>query len=335
MSKLRILVTGGAGFIGSNLARSLLGREEQVERVVVLDKLTYAGSLENLSGLENDPRFRFVQGDILDRELVRGLLIEESVNRVMHLAAESHVDRSIVSADYFVQTNVIGTQRILETSLERWEENLGFRFLHVSTDEVYGSLKAGEAPFTESSPYAPNSPYAASKAGGDHLVRAWHRTYGLPVVLTHCSNNLGPRQHREKLIPRLIHRLLSGQALPIFGDGLNVRDWIWVGDHCEALFRAMEQGVIGESYLIGANAERTNLQIAQGIVETVQALRPELIHGPLDSLIDFVEDRPGHDWRYAVDSTKLRKQTGWEPRVSFEEALERTVRWYLQSSREA
>lgn len=324
----RILVTGGAGFIGSNLVHYLLSEAEgeygiEVARIVVLDKLTYAGNPANLAGL--DGRHRLVVGDIGDMKLVRELLREESINSIVNLAAESHVDRSIKNSTQFIETNVVGLQRLLEVARERFE--LGtkmedFRFLHVSTDEVFGSLAPDDLPFTESMAYAPNSPYSASKAASDHLARAWFHTYGLPVITTNCSNNYGPRQFPEKLIPLMIHKMQTGDSLPIYGDGSNIRDWLYVKDHCRALALTLLRGVPGETYNIGGDCELSNLEV-------INALR--LCFGETKSEIEFVNDRPGHDLRYAIDSSKIETQLGWTPRESFESGLERTVRWYKEN----
>jgi len=328
-----VLVTGGAGFIGSCLVRQLIGGREW--RVVNLDKLTYAGNLDSLKGVMDEPCHVFVQGDIADAELVPGLLEERRPAAVVHLAAESHVDRSIDGAADFVQTNVVGTFSLLEAVRRYWrglppEERQRFRFLHVSTDEVYGSLGPTGA-FLETTPYAPRSPYSASKASSDHFVRAYYHTYGLPTLVTNCSNNYGPYQFPEKLIPLMILGALEGKPLPVYGDGGNVRDWLFVEDHCEALRTVLRAGEPGETYNIGGNCERTNLQIVEQICAAVDRLRPGLGHAPCRGLIAFVEDRPGHDRRYAIDAGKICRQLGWRPRQDFESGLERTVRWYLEN----
>jgi dTDP-glucose 4,6-dehydratase len=312
---MNVLVTGGAGFIGSNLVRLLLA-ERPGWRVVNLDRLTYAGNAENLAGLERDPRYRFVRGDIANGELVAEVMRSEAIDAVMHLAAESHVDRSILSPAIFIETNVRGTQVLLEAARE-----LGVkRFLHVSTDEVYGSL--GETGlFTEETPLAPSSPYSASKAGSDLLALAYAHTFGLPVVVTRCSNNYGPYQFPEKLIPLMIANALRDLPLPVYGDGLNVRDWIHVEDHCRGLVAALERGRPGEVYNLGASSERRNIEIVKAVLAAV---------GKPESLIRYVKDRPGHDRRYAIDSSKARRELGWEPRHLFEAALGETVRWYRE-----
>jgi dTDP-glucose 4,6-dehydratase len=311
---MNVLVTGGAGFIGANFVRRLIATSE--DRVVNLDLLTYAGNLENLAGLEQHPRYRFVRGDIDDRQLVRGLLAEESVEAVVHFAAESHVDRSLDAPRAFLQTNLLGTQTLLEEARQAQVA----RFLQVSTDEVYGSLGPAEAPFTETSPLAPNSPYAASKAAADCLCRAYHHTYGFPVLVTRCSNNYGPYQFPEKLIPLMIANALEGKPLPIYGDGQNVRDWLYVADHCAALELVLRQGAPGAVYNIGGGSEQRNLDL-------VKLLLNQLGQG--EELISFVADRPGHDRRYAIDAGKLRRELGWAPVHSFADGLAATVQWYL------
>ena len=328
---MSILVTGGAGFIGSNFVLDWFAHGD--ERVVNLDKLTYAGNLANLQSLEGDSRHIFVRGDICDAELLRHLLAEHAVRAIVHFAAESHVDRSIHGPAAFVQTNVVGTFSLLEQARAYWEGLSGerreqFRLLHVSTDEVYGSLGPRDPAFTETTPYAPNSPYSASKAGSDHLVRAYHHTYGLPVLTTNCSNNYGPFQFPEKLIPLMVLNGLEGKPLPVYGDGANVRDWLYVEDHCTALRTVLERGVPGETYNIGGGAERSNLEVVKGICALLDRLAPTA--GRHEELIRFVADRPGHDRRYAMDSSKLSRALGWSPRESFETGLERTVRWYLE-----
>ena len=322
-----LLVTGGAGFIGCNFVRLVLA--ETRSRVVVLDKLTYAGSLENLADVLGDPRLAFVQGDIADRVEVRRVFAEHRPDAVVNFAAESHVDRSIEDASAFIQTNIVGAFELLEAA-RRWagEAGEGFRFLHVSTDEVYGSLGPTGA-FQETTPYAPNSPYAASKAGADHLVRAYHETYGLPALITNCSNNYGPYQFPEKLIPLMTLNALEGKSLPIYGDGGNVRDWIYVEDHCRGVLAALQRGRPGEKYNLGGRSERTNLQIVDALCEILETERPAACS--YKELKTFVADRPGHDRRYAIDDEKARTELGWEPRQSFESGLRATVRWYLQN----
>jgi len=336
-----ILITGGAGFIGCNFVRLALA--ETGARLVVLDKLTYAGSLENLSGVLDDPRFTFVLGDITDRSTLRQLFAEHRPTAVVNFAAESHVDRSIEDASAFIQTNVVGTFELLEASRRHVaglpaDEAAAFRFLHVSTDEVYGSLGPTGA-FAETTPYAPNSPYAASKAGADHLVRAYHETYGLPALLTNCSNNYGPHQFPEKLIPLMVLNALEGKPLPIYGDGGNVRDWIYVDDHCRGVLTVLQKGQPGGKYNLGGRSERTNLQIVDGICEILESERPAAGNPALrdkgiasyQDLKKFVADRPGHDRRYAIDDTKARTELGWETRHDFASGLRATVRWYIDN----
>ena len=330
-----VLVTGGAGFIGSCLVRRLI--RDQRWRVVNLDNLTYAGNLDSLAEPLASPRHEFVQGDIGDAALVNALLANHQPDAVLNLAAESHVDRSIDGPAAFVQTNVVGTFHLLQAVRAYWEKleperRTQFRLLHVSTDEVYGSLGPAGA-FTETTPYAPSSPYAASKAASDHFVRAYSHTYGLPVLTTNCSNNYGPFQFPEKLIPLMILNALEGKPLPVYGDGLNVRDWLFVEDHCEALLTVLERGTAGEVYNIGGHCERTNLEIVRTICQFVDELRPELAHRPCESLLHFVTDRPGHDRRYAIDATKIRRELGWRPRQSLESGLRLTVQWYLDNLR--
>jgi len=327
-----LLVTGGAGFIGSNFVLSTIA--DSGEAIVNLDKLTYAGSLANLEGLRGDARHVFAQGDICDRALVRGLLERHRPRAVVHLAAESHVDRSIEGPAPFVQTNVVGTFALLEEARAYWSglaepERGAFRFLHVSTDEVYGSLGPGDPAFSETTPYAPNSPYSASKAASDHLVRAYHHTYGLPVLITNCSNNYGPHQFPEKLIPLMIHHALAGKLLPVYGDGQNVRDWLHVLDHCAALRAVLARGRPGEVYNIGGGAEMKNIDLVRMVCALLDDARPRT-GGSYASLITFVQDRPGHDRRYAIDSRKIQRELGWRPAESFESGLRKTVRWYLE-----
>ena len=328
-----VLVTGGAGFIGSCFVRQWLAEEKA--GVVNLDRLTYAGNLDSLNAVANDPRHVFRQGDIADSSLVAGLLDEFRPRAVVNLAAESHVDRSIDGPADFMQTNIMGTFRLLEAALAYWRglsktERSQFRFLHVSTDEVYGSL-GPDGRFAETTSYAPSSPYSASKASSDHLVRAYHRTYGLPVLITNCSNNYGPCQFPEKLIPLMILNALEGKPLPIYGDGLNVRDWLFVEDHCVAIRTVLDKGVPGQTYNVGGDCERTNLQIVEAICSTVDRLCSGLPHAPCRSLITFVTDRPGHDRRYAIDATRIRQELGWAAACDFELGLERTVKWYIDN----
>jgi dTDP-glucose 4,6-dehydratase len=323
-----LLVTGGAGFIGANF---VLAAVADGFRVINLDKLTYAGNLDTLDSVAGLDTYVFVQGDIGDRTLVSRLLSEHRPDAVVNFAAESHVDRSIDGPAAFIETNVVGTLGLLECVRDHWRARDGdpaFRFLHVSTDEVYGSLGA-EGKFTETTPYAPNSPYSASKAASDHLVRAFHHTYGLPVLTTNCSNNYGPYQFPEKLIPLVIQKALTGQPLPVYGDGLNVRDWLHVGDHCSAIRRVLEAGRVGETYNIGGNAERANITVVETICALLDARRPLADGRRRDSLITYVKDRPGHDRRYAIDAGKLRDELGWTPSRTFEEGIAHTVDWYL------
>jgi dTDP-glucose 4,6-dehydratase len=327
-----ILVTGGGGFIGANFVLSLI--EETGVSVVNLDLLTYAGNPANLDSLRADPRHLLVQGDICDAELVRSLLAEHRPRAIVHFAAESHGDRSIVAPDAFIRTNVQGTFTLLEQAKLYWSAldeagRQAFRFLHVSTDEVYGSLGPHDPAFSESTPYAPNSPYAASKASSDHLVRAYHHTFGLPVLTTNCSNNYGPFQFPEKLIPLMILNALEGKPLPVYGDGGNVRDWLFVGDHCAAIRAVLERGRVGETYNIGGNSERRNLDVVTTICDLVDEMRPDGKLGSRRSLITFVKDRPGHDRRYAIDASKISRELDWSPAERFESGLRRTVRWYL------
>jgi dTDP-glucose 4,6-dehydratase len=334
----RLLVTGGAGFIGSNFVHHWCDRYPD-DRVVVLDALTYAGNRRNLEALEGRSHFRFVQGDICDRALVDNLLKEEYINTVAHFAAESHVDRSILVPGAFVQTNVVGTFTLLEAFRQHWEINgkqqddletsPRFRFLHVSTDEVYGSLSPDDPAFTETTPYTPNSPYSASKAGSDHLVRAYNHTYHLPTLITNCSNNYGPYQFPEKLIPLMCINMLLGKPLPVYGDGQNVRDWLFVGDHCAALDVVIHQGKPGETYNIGGNNEVKNIDLVNLLCQIMDELATNLPVKPSHNLITFVKDRAGHDRRYAIDATKIKTQLGWTPSVTVEEGLRKTVEWYL------
>ena len=327
-----LLVTGGAGFIGANFVLDAIVATG--EPIIVLDQLTYAANPANLDTLAADPRLQLIVGDIGDRPLVRSLLTQHQPRAVIHFAAESHVDRSIAESDAFIRTNVMGTHALLEESRHFWNElTVGdrdrFRFLHVSTDEVFGSLGPQDPAFNERTPYAPNSPYSASKAASDHLVRAWHHTYGLPTLITNCSNNYGPFQFPEKLIPLTIHRALAGEPIPVYGDGSNVRDWLHVSDHCAAIRTVLERSAPGETWVIGGNAERRNLDLVHTLCAVLDRLRPRGNGQTYASLITFVTDRPGHDQRYAIDASHLRDALGWTPAKTFENGIEQTVRWYL------
>jgi dTDP-glucose 4,6-dehydratase len=328
-----ILVTGGAGFIGANFVLDWLATTG--EPVVNLDKLTYAGNLENLTSIANDERHVFVRGDICDRALLDRLFAEYRPRAVVHFAAESHVDRSIHGPAEFMRTNVEGTFSLLEAARTYWtgldeEQKPAFRFLHVSTDEVYGSLELNDPPFTEAHPHQPNSPYSASKAASDHLVRAWHHTYGLPVLTTNCSNNYGPYQFPEKLIPLMIANALAGKPLPIYGDGLNVRDWLFVTDHCAAIRTVLARGVLGETYNVGGWNEMSNLEIVHMLCNLLDELRPSA-EGTYRRLITYVKDRPGHDRRYAIDARKIERELGWRPAETFLTGIRKTVQWYLEN----
>ena len=348
---MNILVTGGAGFIGSNLVHYLTGLTKRenpldVTRVITLDSLTYAGNVANLKPVEDDPRHHLVTADIADANRIAHILREFNIDAIMHLAAESHVDRSIDEPGEFVTTNVIGTFTLLD-EFRRWvseskrdqhpnygrplAEGGNCAFLHVSTDEVYGSLSPSDPPFCETTPYSPNSPYSASKAASDHLARAWFHTYGLPVITTNCSNNYGPYQFPEKLLPLMIQKALNNEPLPVYGDGSNVRDWLYVSDHCHGLALALARGSAGETYTIGGRAEKTNLEVVQKIILTLQKLAPERNIKAPEELITFVKDRPGHDRRYAIDPSRIERELGWEVQESFESGLEQTISWYLNN----
>jgi dTDP-glucose 4,6-dehydratase len=335
---MRILVTGGAGFIGSNFIRVLLGDStSRVERIVNLDKLTYAGGLGNCHGLEQDPRYRFVRGDIGDLALVSELLAAERIQAVVNFAAESHVDRSIDSPEPFVQANVVGSFRLLEAARRHYRSleaaaASAFRFLHVSTDEVYGSLSPEDPAFSENTRYAPNSPYSASKAASDHFARAYHHTYGLPVLTTNCSNNYGPYQFPEKLIPLMILNAVEGKPLPIYGDGRNVRDWLYVEDHCSAIRRVLASGRIGEVYNVGGLTEKTNLEMVDLICSLLDELLPRPDGRSYREQKTFVADRPGHDRRYAIDCSKIQTELGWNPAETLATGLRKTVQWYLDNA---
>ena len=329
----RILVTGGAGFIGSALVRHLIAESDY--EVLNVDALTYAGNESSLATVAGDPRYRFVRADICDATAMARVLADFRPHIITHLAAESHVDRSIDGPAAFIQTNVVGTFTLLAATLDYWRTldsaaQAAFRFHHISTDEVFGAL-GDDGYFTESTAYDPRSPYSASKAGSDHLVSAWHHTYGLPVVVTNCSNNYGSHHFPEKLIPLMIIKCLSGEALPVYGSGANVRDWLYVDDHVRALRAVFERGRPGESYMVGGNSERTNLAVVTTICTTLDALRPRADGASYTTQISFVADRPGHDFRYAIDASKLKAELGWEPRETFESGIERTIRWYLDN----
>ena len=327
-----ILLTGGAGFIGSNLVHLLIS---QGYKVINLDKLTYSGHMESLEDLSDNPDHVFIKGDITDKELVSSILFTHKPFAIMNLAAESHVDRSIDSPEDFIQTNIVGTFRIIEAAREFWNilgesDQSIFRFLHVSTDEVFGSLGT-EGYFTENTSYAPNSPYSASKASSDHIVRAYYKTYGLPTLITNCSNNYGPFQFPEKLIPLMIIKALQNESLPVYGDGMNIRDWLYVGDHCKALLDVLLKGQTGETYNVGGNSEMSNIAIVQGICNILDEICPRPDHISYEKQITFVKDRPGHDRRYAIDASKIKQQLGWRPAVNFDEGLSKTVSWYLEN----
>lgn len=334
--KNTIVVTGGAGFIGSNFVLQWL-QAEAVTSVINLDKLTYAGNLQNLASLDNSARYEFVCADIVDRDAVRQVFAQNQPRAVVHFAAESHVDRSIHGPDDFVRTNVNGTFSLLEEARAYWEQlssydQTCFRFVHVSTDEVYGSLKPTDPPFCETTRYEPNSPYSATKAASDHLVRAYHQTYGLPGLTTNCSNNYGPFQFPEKLIPLMVLNARGGKTLPVYGDGKNVRDWLYVGDHCEAVRTVLARGVPGETYNIGGRNEKANIDVVETICSILDELCPDDPICPHRKLITYVKDRPGHDRRYAVDAGKIERELGWKPRETFESGLRKTVEWYLSNT---
>ncbi|WP_165671202.1 dTDP-glucose 4,6-dehydratase [Metapseudomonas otitidis] len=333
---MQLLVTGGAGFIGSALVRHLLNETDH--EVFNLDKLTYAGNLESLASIEGHPRYRFLKADIADSEAVSRALAQFQPDAIMHLAAESHVDRSIDGPAAFIQTNIVGTYALLESTRAYWssldtERKAAFRFHHISTDEVYGDLHGVDDLFTESTPYAPSSPYSASKAASDHLVRAWHRTYGLPVLLTNCSNNYGPYHFPEKLIPLMILNALEGKPLPVYGDGLQVRDWLFVEDHARALVEVVTRGQVGETYNIGGHNEQKNIEVVRSICALLEELAPAKPAGiaRFEDLITHVKDRPGHDLRYAIDAGKIERELGWTPQETFHSGLRKTVQWYLDN----
>lgn len=334
----KIVITGGAGFIGSAVVRHII--ENTQDSVVNVDKLTYAGNLESLESVENNPRYAFEQVDICDAKALARVFEQHQPDAVMHLAAESHVDRSIDGSAAFIETNIVGTYTLLETARAYWnglsdEKKAAFRFHHISTDEVYGDLSISDPAFTEHSPYHPSSPYSASKAASDHLVHAWHRTYGLPVIITNSSNNYGAYQHAEKLIPLMISNALMGKPLPIYGDGQQIRDWLFVEDHVQALYLVLTKGRIGENYNIGGNCEKTNLEVVKTICQLLEELasnKPNHIKY-YEDLITFVKDRPGHDVRYSLDCSKIHAELGWQPQITFEQGLRQTVKWYLENNR--
>ncbi len=330
-----ILVTGGAGFIGSNFIDFAIKQKPNL-KIINLDALTYSGNLLNLAHLSDSEAYTFVRGNICDFELLRSLFKQYKVDTIVHFAAETHVDRSIVSPGEFMDTNVMGTYTLLEVSRQVWLEEWGgsdnFRFHHISTDEVYGSLGLEDPPFTETTPYSPRSPYAASKAASDHLVRSYFHTYQLPITITNCSNNYGPYQYPEKLVPLMILNAINGLSLPVYGDGQNIRDWLYVEDHCKAIWLVLEKGELGETYLVGGNSQPANIEVVEKICEILEQCLPSKGNVPYLSQIEFVGDRPGHDFRYDVNINKIYKELGWEPKYSFESGLEKTIKWYLDNS---
>ncbi|ARG15188.1 dTDP-glucose 4,6-dehydratase [Acinetobacter baumannii] len=331
---MKILVTGGAGFIGSAVIRNIIKNTQ--DEVLNIDKLTYAGNLESLSEIDMDPRYQFAQVDICDNERLTEIFKIFQPDAVMHLAAESHVDRSIDGPAEFVTTNIVGTYTLLEVARKYWlqlneEKKASFKFHHISTDEVYGDLEGTTDLFTETTSYAPSSPYSASKASSDHLVRAWYRTYGLPTVVTNCSNNYGPYHFPEKLIPLVILNALDGKALPIYGKGDQIRDWLYVEDHAKALYKVVTEGKVGETYNIGGHNEKQNIEVVKTICKILDELKPQNNHQPYETLITFVKDRPGHDLRYAIDASKIAKDLGWKPEETFETGIRKTVEWYLNN----
>ena len=331
---MKLLITGGAGFIGSAVIRHIIQNTEN--EILNIDKLTYAGNLESLKEIEQDPKYQFKQIDICDTEQITAAIEEFQPNAIMHLAAESHVDRSIDGPAAFIQTNIVGTYTLLEAARKYWvnlDKNAkqNFRFHHISTDEVYGDLEGTTDLFTETTSYAPSSPYSASKASSDHLVRAWHRTYGLPVIVTNCSNNYGPYHFPEKLIPLVILNALDAKPLPVYGNGQQIRDWLYVEDHACALYKVVTEGVVGETYNIGGHNEKQNIEVVQTICTILDELKPQVGGQPYESLITFVKDRPGHDLRYAIDATKIKNELGWTPTETFETGIRKTVEWYLNN----
>ena len=335
---MKILSTGGSGFIGSALIRYIINQTQ--DSVINIDKLTYAANQSALKEVENNPRYTFEQVDICDLKAIERVFEKYQPNAVMHLAAESHVDRSIEGAAAFIQTNIIGTYTLLETARTYWnelnaEKKVAFRFLHISTDEVYGDLEGSDDLFTETTPYAPSSPYSASKASSDHLVKAWHRTYGLPTIITHSSNNYGFYQYPEKLIPLMTLNALEGKSLPVYGNGLQIRDWLFVEDHAKALYKVMKEGKVGETYNIGGNCEKANIEIVRTICSLLEELVPNKPEGVAryEDLITYVKDRPGHDVRYAIDATKIGRELGWKPQETFESGIRKTVEWYLNTKK--
>jgi dTDP-glucose 4,6-dehydratase len=326
-----ILVTGGAGFIGSNFIRYILNQAPNV-KIVNLDALTYAGNLSNLANLPNEDNYTFIHGDIRDEDLVNKIFATQKIDAVVHFAAESHVDRSILGPTAFIETNVLGTLVLLEAAKTYWNNDYkGNRFLHISTDEVYGALAPDQPPFTENTAYDPRSPYSASKASSDHIVRAYWHTYKLPILVTNCTNNYGPNQYPEKLIPVIITNCLEGKSIPVYGDGKQIRDWLYVEDHCSAIYKVLQKGRLGETYCIGGNNQPTNLEIVHRICEILDEMVPQSPHLPHLDLIEFVKDRPGHDRRYDIDITKISSELNWQPQVSLSDGLEKTVNWYLDN----
>tara|TARA_Y100000590_G_scaffold455325_1_gene603754 strand:- start:1814 stop:2863 length:1050 start_codon:yes stop_codon:yes gene_type:complete len=328
---MKIFITGGCGFIGSNFI--LNNAKSLTNKILNLDKLTYAGNITNLISIKDSQNYHFIEGDICDKDIITKIFHDFQPDAVVHFAAESHVDRSIDEPSSFIQTNIVGTTVLLESALQYWQksQNSVFKFLHVSTDEVYGSLNDHDNSFTEDKPYKPNSPYSASKAGSDHLVRAWYQTYGLPTLITNCSNNYGPYQFPEKLIPLIIANCIDEKNLPLYGDGLNIRDWLYVDDHCNAINRVLNDGQIGQTYNIGGNNEMKNIDIVTMICEKLDEIKPRFNGKSYKKLITFVEDRPGHDYRYAIDISKIKKDLSWQPKHSFKKGIEKTIVWYLDN----